>query len=45
MVILVLVATVYLSIVNNLPEIIFQLSTLSFGYYFGSRASNSSPPK
>lgn len=45
MVICVLGATVYLAIVNNLPEIIFQLSTLSFGYYFGSRGSTLPPAR
>lgn len=39
MVILVLGACIYLSIVNNEREIIFNLATLCFGYYFGNRTS------
>lgn len=37
MVMIVLVAAVYLAVANNQQEIIFNLSTLCFGYYFGKR--------
>lgn len=37
MVMMVLAASVYLAIINNQQEIIFNLTTLCFGYYFGKR--------
>lgn len=37
MVMIVLAAAVYLAIINNQQEIIFNLATLCFGYYFGKR--------
>jgi len=40
MVVIVLGATVYLAIINNEPEIIFNLTSLAFGYYFGSRGTS-----
>ena len=42
MVILVLVGTLFLAIINNQTDIVFNLCTLCFGYYFGSSQSN--PP-
>lgn len=37
MVMAVLAASVFLAIKNNQQEIIFNLATLCFGYYFGKR--------
>ena len=37
MVMIVLAAAVYLAIINNQQEVIFNLATLCFGYYFGKR--------
>lgn len=34
MVLAVLAATCYMAIINNAPDIIFNLCTLCFGYYF-----------
>ena len=42
MVVLVLLATVSLAVKNNESDIIFNLCTLTFGYYFGS--TQSTPP-
>lgn len=39
MVVLVLGAAVYLAIVNNQADIVFNLASLAFGYYFGSRGT------
>lgn len=41
MVLFVLGATVYMAIVNNKFDIIFNLCTLCFGYYFGQRDTSS----
>ena len=40
MVILVLGACIYLAIANNTTDVIFNLATLCFGYYFGNRNSS-----
>lgn len=45
MVLLVLSATVYIAIRNNQPEIINNLVTLVFGYYFGVLAQSTPPDK
>ena len=45
MVLIVLFATVYMALVNNKPDIIFNLCTLCFGYYFGSAVSNPPPSR
>jgi hypothetical protein len=45
MVLLVLCASVYLALVNNQQEIIFNLTTLCFGYYFGRRTEPPTPSK
>jgi len=42
MVVMVLCATVFMAVRENKPDIIFNLCTLCFGYYFGSNQSN--PP-
>jgi hypothetical protein len=42
MVVLVLLATVSLAVKNNETGIVFNLCTLTFGYYFGS--TQSTPP-
>jgi len=39
MVVMVLGAAVYLAIVNNQADIVFNLASLAFGYYFGSRGT------
>lgn len=44
MVIMVLGACIYLAVVNNTQEIIFNLATLCFGYYFGQRNTPAPPP-
>jgi len=43
LVISVLASSVYMAVINNKPDIIFNLTTLCFGYYFGSNQSN--PPQ
>lgn len=40
MVIAVLGATVFIAVKNNDTDIIFNLCTLCFGYYFGSKQSD-----
>lgn len=45
MVLLVLGATVFLAVKNNQQDIVFNLCTLCFGYYFGSSQSNPPPEK
>lgn len=45
MVLLVLAATIFLAIKNNQPEIINNLVTLVFGYYFGVLAQSTPPDK
>lgn len=42
MVLVVLIAAVSLAVKNNTPDIVFNLCTLCFGYYFG--ASRQEPP-
>lgn len=43
MVVLVLIATIYTAIKESKTDIIFNLCTLTFGYYFGSNQSNTPP--
>lgn len=45
MVIFVLCATIYTAIKEAKTDIIFNLCTLTFGYYFGSTQSNPPPDK
>ena len=45
MVLFVLAATIFLAIKNNQPEIINNLVTLVFGYYFGVLAQSTPPDK
>ena len=44
MVLVVLAATIYMAARNNDPEIIYNLITLVFGYYFGVQAQINTPP-
>lgn len=44
MVVLVLLGCMYMAIVNNEPSIVYNLTTLCFGYYFGTRHDNTGPP-
>lgn len=41
----VLGATIYFAILHNDGDIIYNLVTLCFGYYFGQRGSNPPPSK
>lgn len=43
MVVLVLIATIVMAVKNNATDVIFNLCTLCFGYYFGSTQSNLPP--
>jgi hypothetical protein len=45
MVIMILAAAVYLAIVNNQADIVFNLASLAFGYYFGGRTQMPSVKK
>jgi len=44
MVLVVLIAAVYMAIANNTPDIIFNLATLSFGYYFRAATDRNNLP-
>lgn len=43
MVLIVLLATVYVSLIERKTDFLFNLCTLTFGYYFGSNQSNTPP--